>query len=204
MSLRISLTPDQVVQRLARIGLTVQFTSAELTNLSTTSIVDLEFPVFSFPTPVHNTDLTLRIIKSCSDSAGLSPLKIFEHPWYESESFMSTPCEPGYHTLSMDLLQGSSGQAFNYLSSLKTTRMELPSAVEIVLMLFLHYLGTGEQLFTKKHTWCTDAASLDRQVTVGAFGRNGVFLSGHPANYASRGLGAAVKITLPQTSGKWP
>jgi hypothetical protein len=57
-------------------------------------------------------------------------------------------------------------------------------------MLFLHFLATGEQLLTRKHTWCRDEASLGRRVTVGAFGRNGLFLSAHPPAYSSRGLGA--------------
>ena len=73
--------------------------------------------------------------------------------------------------------------------------MQLPSAIEIVLMVFLHYVGTREQLLQKKHTWCKDQASLDRFVTVGAFGRNGLFLSAHPGDYASRGLGICAKLS---------
>jgi hypothetical protein len=61
-------------------------------------------------------------------------------------------------------------------------------------MLFLHYAGTGVQLLQKKHTWCRDQATQDRFVTVGAFGRNGLFVSGHPAAYASRGLGICAKL----------
>jgi hypothetical protein len=71
--------------------------------------------------------------------------------------------------------------------------LELPRAIEVVLMLFLHYAGTGEQLLLKKHTWTSDEASLNRYVTVGAFGRNGVFISGHPADFSSRGLGICAK-----------
>ena len=37
---------------------------------------------------------------------------------------------------------------------------------------------------------------LGRHVTVGAFGRNGVFLSGHPSNFASQGLGVCPKVVL--------
>jgi hypothetical protein len=35
---------------------------------------------------------------------------------------------------------------------------------------------------------------MNRHVTVGAFGRNGLFVSGHPADFASRGLGICPKI----------
>jgi hypothetical protein len=62
------------------------------------------------------------------------------------------------------------------------------------LMLFLHYAGTGEQLLQKKHTWCRDHASMNRFVTVGAFGRNGLFVSGHPVEFASRGLGICASV----------
>jgi len=73
----------------------------------------------------------------------------------------------------------------------------MPLAVEVILMLFLHFLRTGEQLLLKKHSWCSDVASLNRHVTVGAFGRNGVFVSGHPANFSSQGLGVCAKVRLP-------
>ena len=70
----------------------------------------------------------------------------------------------------------------------------MPLAVEVVLMLFLYYLKTGEQLLFKTHTWCADSAGFGEQVTVGAFGRNGLFVSKHPRNYASRGLGICPKL----------
>jgi hypothetical protein len=56
-------------------------------------------------------------------------------------------------------------------------------------MLFLHFAGTGEQLLQRKHTWTCGQDSRKRFVTVGAFGRSGLFVSAHPAGYASRGLG---------------
>ncbi|HSU89065.1 MAG TPA: hypothetical protein VLL56_09530, partial [Terriglobia bacterium] len=76
----------------------------------------------------------------------------------------------------------------------RDSRLELPAAIEVALMLFLHFAGTGEQLLQRKHTWCKDPASLGRFVTVGAFGRNGLFLSAHPGMYASRGLGICAKL----------
>jgi hypothetical protein len=109
---------------------------------------------------------------------------------------MRTNCEAGWHAVMMDVLEGSIEQPLNYLDSLKDPDLLLPSAIEIVLMLFLHYVGTGEQLLLKKHSWCSDLASLGRRATVGAFGRNGVFISGHPQNFASRGLGVCAKVDL--------
>jgi hypothetical protein len=107
---------------------------------------------------------------------------------------MNLPVSPGWHVLFMEVLPESIGQAADYGRSLAARMFEVPNAVEVVLMLFLHYLGTGEQLLSRKHTWCADSASGGRVVTVGAFGRNGVFLSAHPPGFGSRGLGICPKV----------
>lgn len=109
---------------------------------------------------------------------------------------MRVPCKPGWHFLTMDVLQDSIQQGIHYLDSSGKTGLALASAIEVVLMLFLHYVGTGEKLLLKKHTWCSDRASFERHVTVGAFGRNGVFLSGHPSNFVSQGLGICASLTI--------
>jgi hypothetical protein len=187
MSLTIYLSPEEVARRCATLGIPCTFTPEDLKQLETTPVVDRPFRVLGFPIPWGQPPLTISLIKS---NVGTDPKRqpcIFDHPWYLDEPFMKTACEPGWHFLGMDVSPESINQTVNYEGS-------LPSAVEVVLMLFLHYVGTGEQLLLKKHTWCRDRASMDRQVTVGAFGRNGVFLSGHPAGYASRGLGVCPKI----------
>ena len=110
---------------------------------------------------------------------------------------MSASCPAGWHILTMDPMPGSIQQPVDYLRSTGMPELEMPQAIEVILMLFLHYLGTGEQLLLKKHTWCSDLATLNRHVTVGAFGRNGVFISGHPSNFSSQGLGVCAKIRWP-------
>lgn len=198
MSLTISLTPAQVEQRLTALRVTCHFSSAELLAFQTTPVVSRPEALIGFPTPKENTELTLRKLKA---AVGVDPKRqpsFFDHPWYETEAFMDTPCPPGWHFLTSEPLPGSIQQPLSYLRSLGTgAQLELPLAIEVVLMLFLHYEGTREQLLLKKHTWCSDVASLDRHVTVGAFGRNGVFLSGHPENFASQGLGICPRIQAP-------
>jgi hypothetical protein len=194
MSLTISLTPAQVEQRLATLGIPCQFTDAEQVTLATTPVVSRAERVFGFPTPAAGSALTLSNIKN---KVGVDPRhqpSFFEHPWYENESFMSTPCPSGWHFLTMEPISGSILQPVDYIRSLEGSEVELPLAVEVVLMLFLHYVESREQLLLKKHTWCADTASLGRHVTVGAFGRNGVFVSGHPSNFASQGLGICGRI----------
>jgi hypothetical protein len=194
MSLTIWLTPLQVEERLATLGIPCRFSDAEHKTFATTPVVSRGERVFGFPTPADNSPLTLSNIKS---KVGVDPKHLpsfFEHPWYEGEAFMSTPCPPGWHFLTMEPIPGSIQRPVDYSRSLGEPNVELPLAVEVVLMLFLHYVGSREQLLLKKHTWCADTASLDRHVTVGAFGRNGVFVSGHPSNFASQGLGICGRI----------
>jgi len=188
MSLTISLTPEQVEQRLTKLGIPCRFTSEERNRYNTIPVVNRDGHL-RFPTPADNTALTLRNIKSI---VGTDPSRqpcFFDHPWYLDEQFMAVSCPSGWHNIGMDVIPGSINQPFNYADRLSMEHAELPTAIEVVLMLFLHYVGSGEQLMLRKHTWCLDVASLGRHVTVGAFGRNGVFISSHPPGFASRGLG---------------
>jgi hypothetical protein len=194
MSLMISLTPLQVEERLAALGIPCRFSDEERLIFATTPVVSSGERVFGFPTPAENSALTLSNIKS---KVGVDPKhqpSFFEHPWYENEAFMATPCPPGWHFLTMEPIPGSIQQPVDYLRSSGQPNVELPLAVEVVLMLFLHYTESREQLLLKKHTWCSDTASLGRHVTVGAFGRNGVFVSGHPSNFSSQGLGICGRL----------
>ena len=185
----ISLSPDEVERRFILLGIPNRFTAQEKQSLNTTSLVEHESRVFVFPTPADCTGLNVLKLR---EILGTNPAKqpsFFDHPWYLNEPFAGSNCVPGWHALTMDVLPDSISKPINYSSSL-----ELPTAIEVVLMLFLHYAGAGEQLLLKKHTWTKDEATLGRFVTIGAFGRNGVFVSGHPPEYASRGLGVCAKM----------
>jgi len=194
MSLSISLTTEQVEQRLSKVGIPCRFTPEERDTFATTPVVVGPTALFGFPTPADNKSLTLSNIKKCVGSDPAKQPSIFDHPWFADETFMENPCTPGWHFISVDVLPDSIGHPIDYARRLEAVALELPTAVEVTLMLFLHYAGTGEQLLLRKHTWCSDRASLDRHVTVGAFGRNGLFLSSHPGGFASRGLGICAKV----------
>ena len=193
MSLTISLTVEQVEERFYQLGIPSGFTPAEREQFATTPVVAPQGSYFGFPTPADNSALTLYKLRSVLGTDPSHQPAFFDHPWYADEPFMQTPCSAGWHFILMDVLPESINQSYDYARRVKPRGMEVPSAIEVVLMLFLHYGGTQEQLRLRKHTWCYDRASLERQVTVGAFGRNGVFLSGHPSGYASRGLGICAK-----------
>lgn len=190
----ISLSPEEVERRFEILGIPNRFASEEKHRLTTTHLVEIAADVIAFPTPQSNGGLNLLNLRRL---LGVDPTRqpsFFEHPWYLDEPFGQINCEPGWHCLHMNVLPDSISQSFNYARSLEGRGLELPSAVEVSLMLFLHYAGTREQLLQKKHTWCLDRASMNRHATVGAFGRNGLFVSGHPADFSSRGLGICAKF----------
>ena len=185
----ILLSPDEVERRFAILGIPNQFTAEEKQSLNTTPLVEHVGRVCIFPTPAERAGLNILKLRKIIGTNPAKQPSFFDHPWYLDEPFAKEDCAPGWHALTMDVLPESVSKPINYSSSVR-----LPSAVEVVLMLFLHYAGTGEQLLLKKHTWTRDEATLGRFVTIGAFGRNGLFVSGHPGDYSSRGLGICAKL----------
>jgi hypothetical protein len=188
----ISLSPDEVEQRFALLGIPNRFMLQEKRTL-TTDIVDIP-GVIAFPTPSDASGLNILNLRRILGTDPSKQPSFFDHPWYLEEPFGQEDCSPGWHLLHSSVLPDSVSQPIHYASSLRSRGLELPSAIEVTLLLFLHYVGTGEQLLQKKHTWCKDQASMNRSVTVGAFGRNGLFISGHPPEFASRGLGICARI----------
>lgn len=191
----ISLPPDEVERRFELLSIPNRFTVQEKEQLATTAIVPVGPGWIGFATPMANSGLNILNLRNLLGTNPSKQPSFFDHPWYLDEGFAREDCSPGWHYLYMEVLPESISQPVNYATSLTARGLELPSAAEVTLMLFLHYAGGGEQLLQKKHTWCRDLASMNRHVTVGAFGRNGLFVSGHPAEFASRGLGICAKLT---------
>ena len=190
----ISLSPHDVERRFAQLGIPNRFTDDEKHELVTTQVVQPPDGVMAFPVPAGNAGLNILKLRGILGTDPSKQPSFFDHPWYLEEAFARVDCQPGWHLLHMSVLADSISQPVNYFSSLAGRNLELPAAIEVVLMVFLHFAGTGEQLLQKKHTWCRDEASLNRFVTVGAFGRNGLFISAHPGEFASRGLGICGKV----------
>jgi hypothetical protein len=190
----ISLAPNEVERRFALLRIPNRFTDQEKTALATTQTVVADEGILAFATPQANAGLNLLNLRVICGTEAARPPSFFDHPWYLDEAFMRADCAAGWHYIYTDVLVESISRSVDYASSLATRGLDLPSAVELTLMLFLHYVGTGEQLLGKKHSWCKDLASHNRSVTVGAFGRNGLFISSHPGDFTSRGLGICAKI----------
>ena len=190
----IWLTSDEVERRFQVLGIPNRFTQEEKQLFTTTDIVRDHKDLLAFPVPAGNAGLNILNLRRL---LGTNPSKqpcFFDHPWFLDEPFAVEDCSPGWHVLYTTVLQDSVSQPLNYGISLNARNLELPTAVEVALMIFLHYVGTGVQLLHNKHTWCKDRASMNRWVTVGAFGRNGLFVSSHPPNFTSRGLGVCPRV----------
>jgi hypothetical protein len=190
----ISWPPDEVERRFALLGIRNRFTPEEKERLQTTNIVTPPGNIIRFSTPADNSGLNLLNLRNLLGTNPSQQPAFFDHPWYLEEAFAKVNCLPGWHCLYSEVLQDSVSQPVQYAHSLLSRKLMLPSAIEVILMLFLNYAGSREQLLQKKHTWCSDQASQGRWVTVGAFGRNGLFVSGHPPGFASRGLGICGKM----------
>jgi len=190
----ISWPLDEVERRFALLGIPNRFTAKEKEDLATTPIVDAGADFIVFATPRDNAGLNILNLRKLLGTDPAKPPSFFDHPWYLEEDFAKADCSPGWHVINASVLPDTISQPIHYVGSLNSRGLTLPSAVEVTLMLFLHYIGSGEQLLQKKHTWCSDMASMNRSVTVGAFGRNGLFISGHPPEFASRGLGICGKL----------
>jgi hypothetical protein len=190
----ISLTCTEIEHRFDKLGIPNRFTETERQDLDTIPIVNVAGEIFGFPTPAANAGLNILTLRHILGTNPTRQPAFFDHPWYLDEAFGTEVCPAGWHFLHMSVLPETLLQPITYVHSLSSRGLELPAAVEVALMLFLHYAGTGEQLLQKKHTWCRDQATQDRFVTVGAFSRNGLFVSGHPGTFASRGLGICAKL----------
>jgi hypothetical protein len=188
------LTPDDVETRLNRLGIHTAFSAAEREHYKTSPIVNSMGACLAFPTPADNARLNILSIREICGTNPQHQPALFDHPWYLEEPFASARCHAGWHVIQRHTPEDTIGATADHYTDSNKSGIQLPSAVEVTLMLFLNYVGTGEQLLHKKHTWCSDVTTLGNFVTVGAFGRNGLFVSGHPGSFSSRGLGICAKF----------
>jgi len=147
---------------------------------------------FTFPVPEDNLALSVLGLR---EILGVNPggePGFFDHPWYLSEPFGREPCESGWHSVMMDVVPESIDRPVYYAEDLKEKALYLPTATEVLLMVFFRFVTAGDRLLLRKHTWTRDRTATTearRFVSIGAFGNKGVFVSSHAVGYKSRGLG---------------
>ena len=187
------LSPQEVQQLLDRMGIRARFTQAEIESLNSDKVQNKQ-GFITFPTPEDHSALSiLNLRKAVGTDPSREPV-FFDHPWYLEEPFGNIGCEPGWHSVAMAVTPDSVGQPIFYADSIKGSRQYLASAAEVVLTLFLYFATTGKRLMVNKHTWTTDRTDNKRFVTIGAFGKKGLFVSSHEVGYSSRGLGICPRV----------
>ena len=174
-------------------GIRARFTQAEIESLNSDKVQNKQ-GFITFPTPEDHSALSiLNLRKAVGTDPSQEPV-FFDHPWYLEEPFGNVGCEPGWHSVAMAVTPDSVGQPIYYADSIKGSRQYLASAAEVVLTLFLYFATTGKRLMVNKHTWTTDRTDNKRFVTIGAFGKKGLFVSSHEVGYSSRGLGICPRL----------
>ena len=189
----VTISPQDVTQCFRALGISNRFDHSEEQSLNTTHVVTRP-GFFSFPTPRDNSDLSVLGVRRVVGVDSAKPPSFYDHPWYLGEAFGESVCEPGWHSIEMNVIADSVGRPIYHADDLKERGLYLASAVEVVLMLFFHFAATGEQLLNRVHTWTYDRTTEGRFVTVGAFGRKGVFVASHEVGFQSKGLGICAKV----------
>jgi hypothetical protein len=192
MTSRMMISPELCTQLLSKVGITSRFDHSEERALKTSDVV-AQSGFCTFPTPRDNSALSVLGLRRMLGVDPSSPPSFHNHPWYLDEAFGETTCAPGWHSIEMDVTADSIGHPVYYAERLRERGLYLPSAVEVLLMLMLQFADSGERLLNRRHTWTHDRTSEGRFVTIGAFGKNGVFVSSHEVGYQSKGLGICGK-----------
>ena len=192
-SISFQLSPTEVQRLFDHLRIPARFSEAEIQRLNSNK-VQTQKGFITFPTPEDNRALSILNLRK---TVGTDPTRepvFFDHPWYLEEPFGHIDCNPGWHSIAMAVTPNSIGQPIYYADSIKGAGLYLASATEVVLMLFLHFSATGRRLMVNKHTWTADRTENKRFVTIGAFGKKGLFVSSHEVGYTSRGLGICPQV----------
>jgi len=197
----LHLSTLEVQQIFDRLGIQTRFTAAEIEELESANVQTRE-GFITFPTPEDSSALSILNLRQVIGTDPSQAPVFFDHPWYLDEPFGNVGCNPGWHAVAMGVTPDSIGQPIYYADSIKSSGQYLPSASEVVLMLFLYFIATGRRLMLNKHTWTRDRTDNKRFVTIGAFGSKGVFVSSHEVGYSSRGLGICPLVD-PRQAGLW-
>jgi hypothetical protein len=187
----LHLSPTDVGNYFENLGISSKFGATEVRELETQPLRQRE-GFMTFPTPRDNEALTVLGLREQLGGDPEHAPSIFDHSWYLEESFGKVPCVPGWHQLAMDVWPDSTARPVYHAEDLKREALYLPTATEVLLMLFLNFARNGERLLLRKHTWTrdrTETTEAPRFVSIGAFGKKGVFVSSHEVGYKSRGLG---------------
>jgi hypothetical protein len=100
-----------------------------------------------------------------------------QQPWYIKELFGKVAEEPRYRQLQMEPVKDSFGKTFAEQQALVPPGEEIPTARVVLTTMAIHFLATGDRLFSDDWIRCVDQTSFGAVVYVGFFDPAGVLVS---------------------------
>jgi hypothetical protein len=109
-------------------------------------------------------------------AADASPPATYPQTWYEGQPFATFEESPQYRQLRMTALDGSFGKTFAEQQVFLPADKKMPSARVVIMDMVIHFLATGERLFSESVVHCTNNDSDGRRVGVGFFSHRGLYV----------------------------
>jgi len=103
----------------------------------------------------------------------------YPQTWYDTESFAKRKESPRYRQLQMGVVKYSFGKPFAEQQTLVPPGMEIPTARVVLTAMAIHFLATGERLFSDCYVRSVDQNSDGGRVVVGVFASDGFDVSGY-------------------------
>jgi hypothetical protein len=98
----------------------------------------------------------------------------FKRAWYAEEEFANKPTKTSWYLIRKEAVPGSTSKLWDEQQESLPEDEVAPTLCEVVLAVLLHYLETGERMFSSHYVRTNDVDSGGRRVSVGRFASNGV------------------------------
>jgi hypothetical protein len=110
----------------------------------------------------------------------------FKRAWYATEDFAKQPLRARWRLLRKEPVPGTTSKTWDRQVAVLRADETTPGVCEMALAILLHYLETGERLFSTVYARTSDVDSNGRRVGLGRFGRDGLRIRSwgdHPDYY---------------------
>jgi hypothetical protein len=116
----------------------------------------------------------------------------YPQTWYDNEPFAKYEDQPRYRQLQMEAVKNSLSKTFAEQQALIPPVAEIPTARVVLTAMVIHFLATGERLFSDYWVRCVDQTSDGPLVFVGEFDPDGVRVNYWFPAYSSDDLGVVL------------
>jgi hypothetical protein len=159
-----------------------------LLGVSVTEATSPPPPVDGFVTFFDPGWSVLRLREAVADRGNI----FYPHTWYDNEPFAKFQDPPRYRQLQMEAVKNSFGKTYVEQRALVPRDMEIPTARVVLMTVVIHFLATGERLFTDCCVRSFDQTAVGDFVFVGNFDRDGVDVGIDLPHDSARGLGVVL------------